>query len=83
MRAKAVCVERAICAAQAGRVRERVEQSVVTRARLVRAGQNRIDDAQRGVCADALIRDTVARYNRAKARCRHRSHRVNDFALDP
>jgi hypothetical protein len=70
VRAKPARVERAIRAAQKRRGCERVQQVVVARTRLVRAGQDRIDDAQRRVRADALVRDAVAREHRTEARCR-------------
>ena len=57
---KAAAVQRVICAAQDGLVGERVQQFVVTRARLVSAGEDRIDHTQPRVRAD-----------RAGARRRH------------
>ena len=66
--AEAAGVERAIRAAQDALVGKRVQQLVVARARLVRAGQNRVDDAQPRVRADALVRDAVAGHDGAEAR---------------
>ena len=45
MRAKTAPLERAICAAQNRLAGERVQQIVMARAGLVRAGQNCVDNA--------------------------------------
>ena len=68
MRAKAAGVQHAIRAAQDALAGERVEQVIVAGSRLVRAGKNRIDDAEPRVRADTLIRDALTRHDRAKAR---------------
>jgi hypothetical protein len=68
VRAKAAGVQRSICAAQNALAGKCVQQIVVTRARLVRAGQNRVDDAQPRLCADALIGNTITGHDGAEAR---------------
>jgi hypothetical protein len=60
VRAETAPLERAICAAQNRLAGERVQQIVVARARLVRAGHDCVDNAQLRLLADALIRDIVA-----------------------
>src|SRR5687767_14562411 len=70
VRAKTVRVERSICAAQDRFVGERVQQVVVAGARLVRAGENCVDDAQLRLCANALVRDVVARDRSTETRSR-------------
>jgi hypothetical protein len=68
MRAKAIGVEHAIRAAQDALAGERVQQVVVARTGLVRAGQDCVDYTQLRVRSDALVRNAIARYDGAEAR---------------
>src|SRR4051812_22540860 len=70
VRSKTAVAQRAIRAAERGLLGECTQQLVVARAGLMSAGQNRIDDAQTRIRADALVRNTVAGENNTKARRR-------------